>query len=251
MSLIDNISQPSGLIKLMLVLACAGVAGSATAQAPGPDYRFEFIANRGAAAKGAQSGLLRVQVLPPLPNSGASADEQAVPVVMTLDAVLYPGQWLVNGGRDQTTSERYNNQVSASDQEKFVLGKFTLFQTAEQLEDYRLWLDSETFTSFAESVSSGDIDLASDREFYQQYDNIRLLGSVRYGPYTLLYTQFRTAEGGELATSVMPARLLDGRLVTAGSVHASSHALYRLLAFGTLQQSLVEYLEARVNNANN
>ena len=178
-----------------------------------------------------------MNVLPPQLHQVDENSVPATPVTLRLDAILYTGQWLIDSDSEQSDNELNDVEQVVSENENFVLAKFKLFQDAEQPEQYRRWLDPETYASFAESIARNEIDLASDREFYQQYDNIRLLASVRYGVYTLLYTQFRTAETGELTTSVMPARFVDGVMVTAGSLHARSHELYRMLVFGTLHGS--------------
>ena len=223
---------------LTVVLACSGFPRSLAAQTPEPEYQFEFVAADADTGDGGQAGILRISVLPPLLHERIGNAVFAVPAILALDSRLYSGQWLAD----------VDSEELAAEQERFVLGKFMLFQTAERLEQYQQWLDPETYSTFSEAIDRNEIDLESDREIYQQYDNIRLLGSVRYGVYSLLYTQFRTQRSGELTTSVMPARYVDGRLVTAGSLHASSHELYRMLAFGTLQRQLMDYLETRVKN---
>jgi len=223
---------------LVAVFVCCVLAGPLAAQAAEPDYQFEFIARNINSGAGEQTGILQVSVLPPQLHQNDRSNEAAQPAILRLEAEVYSGQWLAGSGSNQPASE----------QERLVLGKFELFQTAEQAEQYQRWLDPETYSTFLESIARNEIDLASDRELYLQYDNIRLLASIRYGVYTLLYTQFRTAGSEELTASVMPARVVGDRLVTAGSLHANSHELYRMLVFGTLQRQLMGFLEKRVNN---
>ena len=238
---------------LVVVLASFTFVESLVAQTTEPDYQFEFIARAANSSDEIAVGALEVSVLPPQLHQGNGNGESATPVVLALDAMLFPGQWLIASSREEPGVEELGREELSSDERasiegNFVRGKFTLFQTAEQPQQYQQWLDPETYSTFMESVAGNEIDLASDREFYLQYDNIRLLGSIRYGVYTLLYTQFRSAGSEQVTTSVMPVRYLDGRLVTAGSLHASSHELYRMLAFGTLQRQLMIYLEERVKN---
>jgi hypothetical protein len=224
--------------KAVLAAVCCLAMASLAAQAPEPDYRFEFRALDVNPANGTQTGTLQVRILPPqlYPDDGNS--QPATEAVLSVDATLHAARWLAQQGRDSLTDEL----------EIFVLEKFRLFQNADQVEQYRQWLDPETFLLLADSVSRNEIDLVSDRQFYSQFDDIRLLASIRYGVYTLLYTQFRTADSGELTTSVMPARYVDNRLVTAGNLHLNSHAFYRMLVFGTLQSHLLLYLEGKVKN---
>ena len=253
MSLVINTGKLKVFAKLTVLSICCGIVGSLAAQTTEPDYQFDFTPHDASAEAGEQSGILQVTVLPPQLHQPDDSGAQAVPVVMRLDAVLSTGQWLAGGdGRqaisEQATAEQATTEQVTTEKERFVLGKFNLFQNAGQAEQYRQWLDPETYSVFAESIARNEIDLASDREFYQQYDNIRLLGSIRYGVYFLLYTQFRTAESGELTTSIMPVRYVDDALVTAASLHADSHELYRMLVFGTLQRQLMNYMEERVKN---
>ena len=219
-----------------------------SAQPVGPDYRFEFVPDAADSGLLAESGTLEVTVLPPDQALLEADSDPSVSVRLSAAVTLYPGNWLMSQRQEGELDESSAPDRELTEQESFVREKFRLFQAAEQAEQFRDWLDEETFTRFSESVMNGEIDLAADREFYLQYDDIRLLGSLRYGVYTLLYTQFREAQSGEFVPSVMPVRRVGGKLLTAGSLHASSNELYRLFAFGSLQQSLMVYLEEMVNN---
>ncbi|MCB1669730.1 MAG: hypothetical protein R3F41_14510 [Gammaproteobacteria bacterium] len=220
-----------GLILLTLALPLA-------AQTDEPDYRFHFIPDGGQLAAAGQPGLLEVSVQPPDLGYRQPDTDSSVPVELSIRAVVYPGRWLDDSLADTDLAEA----------ERFVRAKLRLFQTAVQPQQYRQWLDEETYAVFAGSVASGEIDLAEDRQFYRQYDSLRLLASLRYGVYSLLYVQFHSTAGDELVEAVMPVRRVAGRLITAGSLHAASHELYRMLAFGSLQRQLHRFLELRVNN---
>lgn len=232
-------------IRDLFCAALLSISLPLAAQPAGPDYRFEFVPD--AADSGPGSGILEVTVLPPDLALQQADSHPPVSVRLSAAVTLYPGNWLVSQMQKGELDESSMAHRGLTEQESFVREKFRLFQAAEQAEQFREWLDEETFARFSESVLNGEIDLAADREFYLQYDDIRLLGSLRYGVYTLLYTQFREAQTGDLIPSVMPVRRVGGKLLTAGSLHASSHELYRLFAFGSLQQSLMVYLEELVN----
>jgi hypothetical protein len=218
------------------------------AQPAEPDYRFEFVPDEAASGLFAESGILEITVLPPDLALQQVDSDPAVSISLSAAVTLFPGNWLMSQAQEGEPDEARRTPGELTEQEVFVREKFRLFQAADRVEQFREWLDAETFLRFSESVINGGIDLAADREIYLQYDDIRLLGSLRYGVYTLLYTQFRDARSGDLVTSVMPVRRVGGKLLTAGSLHTSSHELYRLFALGSLQQSFMVYLEERVNN---
>jgi hypothetical protein len=224
------------LIKAVLAAISCVVMGAPAAQVAEPDYQFAFRVQDISPVNGMQTGTLQVSMLPPLlyPDDGDAP--VTMEAVLNLNATLHAAQWLAQKDLESLTDGL----------EIFVLEKFRLFRRADQIEQFRQWLDPQTYLLLADSVSRNEVNLESDRQFYRQFDDIRLLGSIRYGVYTLLYTQFRSAGSGELMTSVMPARYVDNRLVTAGSLHLNSHALYRMLVFGTLQLQLVQFLEGRV-----
>ena len=117
---------------------------------------------------------------------------------------------------------------------------------AESVEEFRGFVDTTTYASMLESIEQGQLDLAADQDIYQEYDNIRLLGGIRYGDLKLLYTQFRSAATGETMPSVMPITEENSRLVTSGAMHQVSHELYRMIAFGTMLPSLMDYFEAQI-----
>ncbi len=226
-------------MKIITSLFLLVMAGTVLAQSTEPVYRFEFRPGSAADAAGVQSGRLQVHALPP--GREVQTGDSGEPAELTLSAAarLYRGSWLTE----------VEDETGLAEAELFVLAKFRLFRTADDAEEFKPWLDGETFAAFSQSVARGDIDLAADRLIYRQYDSIRLLGAIRYGYYTLLYTQFRSGQDGELLTSVMPVRRVGGRLVSAGALHARSHELYRMLSLGTLQRSLFDYLEAGIDDS--
>jgi len=227
-------SWPHALSLSVIAAACCVFMNSLAAQMREPNYQFEFTVQHVDDENNSQSGTLELRVLPPNPYPGD--DIQELEGILRFDAKLHAAQWLVQGGSNVLTGE----------QEVFVLEKFRLFKEADKVEQYQQLLDPETYLLLAEAVSKNEVDLASDQQFYSEFDDIRLLASIRYGVYTLLYTQFRSAVSGELITSVMPARHVNNRLVTAGILHQNSHELYRMLVFGTLQLQFFQYLEERV-----
>lgn len=224
-------------MRLMITLAVLLLTTPLLAQTADPVYRLAFIPGEPVAAGAVQPGVFRVSVQPPEETFAQQSTDPVVAAELSLQGSRYDGRWLFAATDNDTLAE----------EERFVLEKFRLFQNADSAEQFRPWLDEETFAAFARSVRSGEIDLLSDREQYRQYDAIRLLGSIRYGVYTLLYTQFRAADTGEPVTSVMPVRRVEYRLVTAGGLHGNSHELYRMLAFGTLQRQLTAFLAQRIN----
>ncbi len=225
-------------MRLLLFFAAVAIVMPLAAQTLEPEYQFRFTPDTPSPGISAGAGKLEVSAVPPDLEYSQVDSKPPVPVEFTVRARVYSGRWLV----DKVSEE------DLTDEERFVRAKFNLFQTALQPEQYREWLDAETYSVFERSVADGEINLAMDRDFYLQFDSIRLLGSVQYGVYILLYTQFQSVESGELMVSVMPVRQLGSRLVTAGSMHATSHELYRMLAFGSLQRQLMDYLESLINN---
>jgi hypothetical protein len=214
------------VVALLLLL---GLASASLGQAPESTVEISFLPAGGAAPG---PGRLQIDILPP--NLYDDADD-AVPVTLSLQALVYSGEWLI--GENSVAS------AATSEEEAFVRTQFHAFQDFETAEAFRDLLDAQTFEAFTRDIAAGRIDLAADRELYAGYDNIRLLGSVRYGVYTLLYTQFRETASGRLDTSVMTVRRVAGELRTAGSLNASPPELYRMLTLGTLRVRLMDHLE--------
>jgi len=226
----------TALYRLLIFLLALSPLSIVSAQNQDPSYQVEFVRNAADAGLSRSAGMLRVQINPPDLYGPDGEPGDPAPATLELQAAVFAGAWLA----DLETAD--------SEEETFVLAKFDLFRSADTPEQYREWLDAESYASFLESIASGRIDLAADREVYALYDNIRLLGFVRYGVYTLLYTQFREAGSNTLHTSVMPVRRVNGRLLTAGSMNTNSHELYRQLVFGPLQRQITAYLERLIEN---
>lgn len=216
-----------------------------------PSFRIEIVAGSEPSSSGRTPVAFQISVTPPYLYAGGAGDadragDTPVAATMTLEADLYSGRWLRvvpdSGGSAANTAA----DTAASDEEAFVLAKFHAFREFAGADQFRDLLDAETHAGLLDSVARGEIDLVADREFYRQFDNIRLLAGIHYGVYILLYTQFRDAVSGEVFNSVMPARYVDGRLVTAGSLHRQPSVVYRMLAFGALQRQLMDHLEARL-----